>query len=171
MTDNKNEAFDNNNLGDGTLADDMSKYLLFKIGEEEYALDVLSVQEIVGVRTLTPVPGSTDYMVGLINLRGNILHVLDLRKRLYINREEHGSFDDDVIIVLSTDIRKFGVLADVVTDVANVHNDQIYDTPIESTHGLKITNVIKVDSRVIMILPIDKVVVSDNDINRDKLNT
>lgn len=161
--DTKDKSFD-----DSILGHDIYQYLIFKIASEEYALDVLSVQEIVGVATLTPVPGSSDYMIGLINLRGNILHVMDLRKRLAIERAEHSSFDNDVIIVLSTPDRKFGVLADIVTDVASIRRDHIYDTPIESISGLKISSVIKIDDRVVMVLPVNEVVITDKSIVREK---
>ncbi len=163
VDDAKDKSFNYN-----TLDDNIYQYLVFKIASEEYALDVLSVQEIVGVATLTPVPGSSDYMVGLINLRGNILHVIDLRKRLCIERADHGTFDNDVIIVLSTPSRKFGVLADIVTDVATIRKDQIYDTPIESISGLKISSVIKIDDRVVMVLPVDEVVISEKGVVREK---
>jgi len=163
IDDIKDKLFDESILGN-----DIYQYLIFKIASEEYALDVLSVQEIVGVATLTPVPGSSDYVVGLINLRGSILHVIDLRKRLSIERVAHDSFDNDVIIVLSTSARRFGVLADVVTDVASIRKDHIYDTPIESISGLKISSVIKIDDRVVMVLPVDEVVIADESIVREK---
>ncbi len=150
------------------IVGDMNQYLVFKIGDEEYALDVLSVQEILGVTNITPVPGSPIYMLGLINLRGNILHVIDLRVRFSIPRDPDHNFQDDVIIVLSTVERRFGVLADMVIDVINVNKDQISDAPIESLSGLQISHVIKLDDKVVMVLPVDEVVMSEEELNKDK---
>lgn len=150
------------------IVGDMVQYLVFKIGDEEYALDVLSVQEILGVTSITPVPGSPSYMVGLINLRGNILHVIDLRVRFAMPRDPDHNFQDDVIIVLSTVERRFGVLADMVIDVINVSKDQISDTPIESLSGLQISHVIRLDDKVVMVLPVDEVVMSEEELNKDK---
>lgn len=137
----------------------LSKYLIFKIDEKEYAIDVLTVQEIVGIKNITYVPGSSPFMIGLINLRGNILHIIDIRLR-FTNEEieQKKDFLDNVIIVLSTGERKFGILADMVIDVISIKKDQITETPIDNTSGFGISHVIKLENRVVMVLPVDKVI-------------
>ena len=87
------------------------QFLVFKIDNEEYALDVLSIESIVSVTNITPVPGSPKYMRGLINLRGNILHVVDIRIRFGLERRDDHSIEDDVIIVISNSNSRFGILA------------------------------------------------------------
>lgn len=149
------------------LGEEMLQYLVFKIDSEEYAIDVLSVQEIVGFTNITPVPGSPNYMVGLINLRGNILHVVDLRLRLGVIRDKEHSFDKDVIIVVSNSERRFGFLVDMVKDVINVVKEQVSETPVERTKGVQISHVINLNNKVIMVLPVDEVIKSEQELSKD----
>lgn len=133
------------------------QFLVFKINEEEYALDVLSVQEIVGYTYLTPVPGATIYMKGLINLRGNILHVIDLAERFGLSRQIKEG--EGVIIVVSLGARKFGVIADMVSDVVNVNQNNITENPITEKNGaVQASHMIKTDDKIIMVLPVDKII-------------
>lgn len=159
----KNIKSDQNDIS----AEEILQYLVFKIDEEEYALDVLSVQEIVGVTNITPVPGSPNYMVGLINLRGNILHVVDLRLRLGVSRNKEHTLEKDVVIVISTAERRFGVLADMVSDVINVVKEQVSETPVERTKGVQISHVINLNNKVIMVLPVDEVIKSEQELSKD----
>lgn len=142
------------------------QFLVFKIDNEEYALDVLSIEGIVGVTTITPVPGSPKYMRGLINLRGNILHIVDIRMRFGLERRDDRSIENDVIIVISTSNRRFGILADMVSDVITVYESQMTATPIANVSGLQISNVIRLENKIIMVLPIEDIVKSNEDINK-----
>ena len=140
--------------------------LVFKIDNEEYALDVLSIEGIVGVTTITPVPGSPKYMRGLINLRGNILHIVDIRMRFGLERRDDRSIENDVIIVISTSNRRFGILADMVSDVITVYESQMTATPIANVSGLQISNVIRLENKIIMVLPIEDIVKSNDAISK-----
>ncbi|ASJ20145.1 chemotaxis protein CheW [Brachyspira hampsonii] len=140
------------------------QFLVFKIDNEEYALDVLSIEGIVGVTNITPVPGSPKFMRGLMNLRGNILHIVDIRIRFGLDRRDDHSIEDDVIIVISTTNRKFGILADMVSDVITVYESQMTETPIDNMRGLQISNVIRLENKIIMVLPIEEIIKS-NDAN------
>ena len=142
------------------------QFLVFKIDNEEYALDVLSIDGIVGVTNITPVPGSPKYMRGLMNLRGNILHIVDIRIRFGLDRRDDHSIEDDVIIVISTTNRKFGILADMVSDVITVYESQMTETPIDNMRGLQISNVIRLENKIIMVLPIDEIIKSNDDTNK-----
>ena len=142
------------------------QFLVFKIDNEEYALDVLSIDVIVGVTNITPVPGSPKYMRGLMNLRGNILHIVDIRIRFGLARRDDHSIEDDVIIVISTTNRKFGILADMVSDVITVYESQMTETPIDNMRGLQISNVIRLENKIIMVLPIDEIIKSNDGENK-----
>ena len=142
------------------------QFLVFKIDNEEYALDVLSIDGIVGVTNITPVPGSPKYMRGLMNLRGNILHIVDIRIRFGLARRDDHSIEDDVIIVRSTTNRKFGILADMVSDVITVYESQMTETPIDNMRGLQISNVIRLENKIIMVLPIDEIIKSNDGENK-----
>ena len=137
------------------------QFLVFKIDNEEYALDVLSIEGIVGVTNITPVPGAPEYMRGLMNLRGNILHIVDIRIRFGLNRRDDHSVEDDVIITVYNANKKFGILVDMVSDVITVYESQITETPIDNMRGLQISNVIRLENRIIMVLPIEEIIKSN----------
>ena len=127
---------------------------------------MLSIEGIVGVTTITPVPGSPKYMRGLINLRGNILHIVDIRMRFGLERRDDRSIENDVIIVISTSNRRFGILADMVSDVITVYESQMTATPIANVSGLQISNVIRLENKIIMVLPIEDIVKSNDAISK-----
>lgn len=164
IEDNKKTTDNNKENIEGLITEPTLQYLVFKIDKDEYALDVLSVQEIVGVTNITKVPGSPGYMTGLINLRGNILHVVDLRARLHIKRGETHKITDDVIIVISTPNRRFGILVDMVTDVIDVYKSHVSEAPIEHSSGVQISHVIRIEQRVIMALNVSDLVKTDDEL-------
>lgn len=172
MIDNENKSLKipqvggNINQEESVSTEPMLQFLVFKIENEEYALDVLSVEGIVGVTNITPVPGSPSYMKGLINLRGNILHLVDIRVRFGVPRSEGHNINDDVIIVIATPLRRFGILADMVSDVITVYESQITETPIENTKGLQISHVIRLDNKVVMVLPVDEIIKAEANNNK-----
>ena len=151
---------------DNISTEPSQQFLVFKIDNEEYALDVLSIDGIVGVTNITPVPGSPKYMRGLMNLRGNILHIVDIRIRFGLARRDDHSIEDDVIIVISTTNRKFGILADMVSDVITVYESQMTETPIDNMRGLQISNVIRLENKIIMVLPIEEIIKSNDEENK-----
>lgn len=111
-------------------------------------------------------PGSPKYMRGLINLRGNILHIVDIRMRFGLERRDDRSIENDVIIVISTSNRRFGILADMVSDVITVYESQMTATPIANVSGLQISNVIRLENKIIMVLPIEDIVKSNDAISK-----
>jgi purine-binding chemotaxis protein CheW len=156
---------DSRDSGNGSSADggeEMHQFVVFKLDRQEYALDVLSVQEIVGYTRITPVPGSEEYMRGLMNLRGNILHVVDLRTRLAMEQEDEIADDETVIVVINTGTRKFGIVVDLVSDVVMVPVSSISEPPeIHDESGMLemlVSNVIRYDERIIMVLKVDDIV-------------
>lgn len=151
----------NNNAVETYTDEVIRQFLVFRVAEQEYAVDVLSVEDIVGYTDITPVPGSLHYMKGLMNLRGNILHVVDTRLRLGLPEKESDKMT--VIIVVSTQTRKFGLIADMVNDVLNVPESSISEPPDfgegakeEIDHGL-ISDIIRMESRIIMVLKLDEI--------------
>ena len=139
--------------------ENMNQFLVFKINDDEYALDVLSVQEIVRYTYLTPVPGSPSYMKGLINLRGNILNVIDLSERVGAPRNNVET-ESNVIIVVSLDSRKFGIMVDMVSDVVDVYESSITENPMvdNESNFIQASHIVKVDDRIIIVLPIVNII-------------
>jgi len=108
----------------------------FIIGEELFGVDILTVQEIIRDTTITPIPDSPDFLEGVINLRGSIIPVIDLRKRLKLVRIEDLN-PDPWIIILSVEGRMTGFVVDRVTKVLTVPEASIKPPPDIVVAGLK----------------------------------
>jgi len=103
------------------------QYLTFALAGEEYGIDILRVQEIKGVSKIRPIPNAPAYVKGVMNLRGTVVPIIDLRMRFDIAATEHNQFS--VIIVVSIDDRIVGLLVDAVSDVLNIDPNEVDDAP------------------------------------------
>ena len=103
------------------------EYLSFTLADEHYALDILKVQEIRGYEGVTRVPDTPAYIRGVVNLRGAIVPVLDLRMKLGLAEARYDAFT--VMIVLNLDGRAAGIVVDAVSDVVVLEDGQIRATP------------------------------------------
>ena len=108
-------------------AADSGEYLSFTLGAEQYGVDILKVQEIRGYDQVTRVPDAPDYIKGVINLRGTIVPVIDLRLKLRLDDARYDAFT--VMIVLNVDQRVVGIVVDSVSDVIELSAEQIRPTP------------------------------------------
>jgi purine-binding chemotaxis protein CheW len=131
----------------------------FVIGEELFGVDILSVQEIIRDTSITPIPDAPDFLEGVINLRGSIIPVIDLRKRLKLVRDED-LIDDSWIVILTVQGRMTGFVVDRVTKVLNVPEDSIKPPPDIVVAGLKsqyIRGVCKMDQRLLILLDFSRI--------------
>jgi len=137
------------------------KYMTFKLAEEEYGLEILKVREIIGLMEITRVPKTSGYIRGVINLRGKVIPVVDLRLKFGMAKTE--STDQTVIIVVqyttSNGDYTMGILVDEVLEVLNISAEQIEPPPsfggtVESEFILGIG---KSEKRVIFLLDIGRV--------------
>lgn len=140
------------------------KYMAFKLAEEEYGLEILRVREIIGLMDITRVPRSARYMRGVINLRGRVIPVVDLR--LKFGMEAAPPTDQTVIIVVQVPSAQpaggaqdltVGLLVDEVLEVRNIPPDQIEPPPqlgSDALDGDFIVGVGKAERRVIFLLDI-----------------
>lgn len=103
------------------------EYLSFTLGAEHYGVDILKVQEIRGYDAVTRVPDAPDYIKGVINLRGTIVPVIDLRLKLRLDEARYDAFT--VMIVLNVEDRVVGIVVDSVSDVIPLNAEQIRPTP------------------------------------------
>ena len=101
--------------------------LAFRVGEQEYCVDIMSVREIRGWTRATPLPFAPGHVKGVINLRGTIVPVIDLRLKLRLAEARYDSFT--VMIVLNVDERVVGIVVDSVSDVVPLAEDQVRATP------------------------------------------
>ncbi|AGG90041.1 MULTISPECIES: chemotaxis protein CheW [Rhodanobacter] len=130
--------------------------LTFNLAGEEYGVDILSVREIRGWSRVTRIPQTPDYVLGVLNLRGAIVPVMDLRLRFGLARESYG--DSTVVIIVAVAERLFGIVVDAVSDVVDIEPAAIKPVPdmgaIVDTRYLKglATHV----ERMVMLLDVEK---------------
>lgn len=105
----------------------VSQWVTFHLGDEIYGIDVLQVQEVLRITEISPVPGSPDYVLGIINLRGNVVTVIDARYRFGLPPKDID--DASRIIVVDAFEKVIGLLVDNVSEVAYVPNAQIETAP------------------------------------------
>ncbi|MDB4942178.1 MAG: hypothetical protein JWP97_1712 [Labilithrix sp.] len=134
-----------------------NEYLSFALGEEEYAVEILRVQEIRGMCPLTPLPHAPSRVCGVMNLRGAIVPVIDMRAALGLPPEQHGKFT--VIIVLSLGDRTVGFVVDRVSDVLALDGDAVEKAPDFGGHvdSSMIKGIARTQSRFVILLDIDRV--------------
>jgi purine-binding chemotaxis protein CheW len=104
-------------------SDTVSQWVTFRLGDEIYGIDVLQVQEVLRITEISPVPGAPHYVLGIINLRGNVVTVIDARNRFGLPPKE--TDDASRIIVVDAFDKVVGLLVDNVSEVAYVPNSQI----------------------------------------------
>ncbi len=101
--------------------------LSFLVGEQDYSVDIMSVREIRGGSSATSLPHSPGYVRGVINLRGTVLPIMDLAKRL--GMEEDTDETRNVIIVVAVDDRTVGLMVDAVSDILSIQEDDMQPPP------------------------------------------
>ncbi len=142
------------------------KYMTFKLAREEYALEILKVREIIGLMEITHVPRTEEFMRGVINLRGRVIPVIDLR--LKFGMERVAATDQTVIIVVQvatgTGELTMGILVDEVVEVLDIQAGQIEPPPDFGQSAIStefILGVGKADKRVIFLLDIGRVLTNE----------
>lgn len=134
------------------------QFLSFVLATEEYAIEILSVQEIRGMCPLTPLPNSPPKVCGVMNLRGAVVPVIDMRAALGLAPEEYNKFT--VIIVLSVQGRTIGFVVDSVSDVLAFQETEIERAPQvgQSVDATMISGIARAQDRFIVLLDVARVV-------------
>jgi purine-binding chemotaxis protein CheW len=132
----------------------------FNIGEEEFGVDILKVQEINRMCAVTRVPNAPEYVDGVINLRGKVIPIIDLRSRLGMPRKEHGK--NTRIIVVEVGGKVIGFVVDAVREVLRIPGNVTEPPPsiLGSVREEYITAVGKLDDRLLILLDLEKVLVA-----------
>lgn len=136
---------------------EIAELLAFRIGEQEYCVDIMAVREIRGWSKATPLPHSPAYMRGVINLRGTVLPIIDLAQRL--NLDEVESSDRDVVIVVNRDETTVGLLVSAVSDIVPLEKKALQAPPnVGNEDGPEfIASIAVLDGRLIRILDLPTV--------------
>ncbi|MFK5894835.1 MAG: chemotaxis protein CheW [Pseudomonadota bacterium] len=149
---------------DAELEKDQLKQLVgFIIGDEIFGVDILMVQEIIRGAVVTAIPNAPEFVEGVINLRGNIIPVIDLRKRLNLYTEEK-SQDKNWVLLLDVGDRVTGFVVDKVTQVLKIQHDQIEPPPDIVVAGLAsqyINGVCEIDDYLLILLDFDRILLME----------
>ncbi|KRE90940.1 chemotaxis protein CheW [Frateuria sp. Soil773] len=133
-----------------------SQYLTVNLAHEEYGIDILAVREIRGWTPVTRIPQAPHYVLGVLNLRGAIVPVIDMRLRFGLPREDYGPTTVAVIVAVAG--RNFGVVVDAVSDVLDVAADAIRPVPdmgtAVDTEYLK--GLTAAGERMVLLLDVDR---------------
>ncbi|SUE24526.1 Chemotaxis protein CheW [Ralstonia mannitolilytica] len=136
------------------------EYLAFTLGREEYGIDILKVQEIRGYETVTRIANAPDFIKGVINLRGIIVPIVDLRIKFQLERVEYNQYT--VVIILNLKDRVVGIVVDGVSDVLTLQSQQIKPAPEFS--GALDTEYIRglgsIDERMLILVDIERLLMS-----------
>jgi purine-binding chemotaxis protein CheW len=141
--------------------------LTFVLGAQTYGVDILRVQEIRGWSAVTKIPQAPAHVLGVLNLRGSIVPIVDLRRRFNLERAEYTPLT--VIIVLSvltgSSRRDFGVVVDGVSDVMDVNDADMRPAPELGSRGATsyISGLVTLQERMVVLLDIDRLIGADLD--------
>lgn len=138
------------------LATEGNQFLTFTLGEEHFGVDILRVQEIKGYTAVTPIPNTPEYIKGVLNLRGTIVPIVDLRAKFSMEKIDYTRFT--VIVVVVVRDRVMGVIVDAVSDVLNIPQKDIQPTPQFGTEVdiSFISGIGKSGDKLITLLDIDQ---------------
>ena len=103
------------------------KFLTFVLGDEIYGIEILKAREIIGLMDITTVPQTPDYMKGVINLRGKVIPVIDLRMKFRMQEEEHTK--ETCVIVVEVNNTSIGIIVDSVSEVSDINSGDIENAP------------------------------------------
>jgi len=151
-----NDVYDD--VDDDTLKD---KYLSFRIGNESYGIEIRHVTEIVVMQEITEVPDMPDFITGVINLRGKVISVMDVRKRFRLELREYD--ERTCIIVVDINDISVGLIVDTVNEVLNIPESHI-DPPPKTHSGIKsnyIQGMGKIGETVKILLDVEKILYRD----------
>lgn len=142
--------------------DDGLQLVGFRIADELFGVDILMVQEIIKDVNITPIPDAPGFIKGVINLRGNIIPIIDLRRRLKLNIEKKEGNADSWIIILNVAGRVAGFIVDRVTRVFKMDVNEIEPPPDMLSTGLEsdyINGVCKIEDKLLAILDFNRILV------------
>ena len=139
-----------------------NEFLTFRLGGEEYGIEILKVQEIRGYDAITQIANAPDFIKGVVNLRGIIVPIADMRIKFRLGKADYDQFT--VVIILNVAGRVMGIVVDGVSDVITLETEQMRPTPgmgavIDTEYIMGLGTV---DERMLILIDIEKLMVSSN---------
>ena len=141
---------------------EVMQYLTFVLAGEEYGISILKVQEIRSFETATRIPGTPEYLLGVINLRGSVVPIVDLGTKFDLPNVENDAVTVIILVKILTENGEstIGLVVDAVSDVYDISTDDISKAPDITSNHVKnyVTGLATVDSKMIILLDIDALV-------------
>ena len=137
------------------------RWVTFRLENEKYGINVMQVQEVLRVSEIAPVPGAPDYVLGIINLRGNVVTVIDTRKRFGLMPKE---MDDSTrIVIIEADEQVVGILVDSVAEVVDLRMSEMESAPNVGTEESAkfIQGVASHDSELLILVDLNKLLTDE----------
>jgi len=136
------------------------EYLTFVLGDESYGLEILKVQEIRGYDTVTKIANTPAFIKGVINLRGRIVPIVDLRIKFHLSKVDYDEFT--VVIILNLSGRVVGMVVDGVSDVMNLQASQIREVPdiVSKINTSFITGLASIEEKMFILVDIERLMTS-----------
>ncbi|ABO35042.1 putative CheW protein [Methanococcus maripaludis C5] len=140
--------------------DEVPKVVVFKLSSNEYCLRVTGVREVLKLQDITSIPNTPSYIVGVTNIRGEIMPIIDLRKKLNLFEDAGDEDDEKLVMVVEIDGVPIGILVDSVSDVMQISSEQIEDIEgiKKNASGEYIEGIAKIGNRLIIILDIKNLI-------------
>jgi len=145
-----------------SLSTSENQYLTFMLSGEEYGVDILTVQELRGWETTTPIPNTPSFVLGVINLRGVVVPIVDLRNRFGLESIEYGP--TTVVIIVKVEAagkeRVLGIVVDAVSEVYDINQSDMQPPPdMEGSISIDfVTGLATMDDKMVILLDINKLV-------------
>lgn len=161
---NMNDKHDNRSLKNQTAKegdDQILQWVTFQLEEETYGINVMQVQEVLRYSEIAPVPGAPDYVLGIINLRGNVVTVIDTRTRFGLPTNEVS--DNSRVVIIEADQQVIGILVDSVAEVVYLRSSDIDSAPNVGTEESAkfIQGVSNRDGELLILVDLNKLLTDD----------
>lgn len=145
-------------MSGSSVKQNSNQLVTFKLGDELYGIDIMKVKEIILLGAITRVPSVPEYIEGATNLRGRVIPVIDLRKRLGLKVSDYT--EQTRIIVLNLANRTIGVIVDAVSEVLRVHSSEIEETPpgIAGAGREFLRGLVKRENNLLIVLEIEQII-------------
>lgn len=156
------------------FSDNNQQFVTFKVGDEEYGIDVMLVQEITRYHTPTKVFNANPVINGVINFRGKVIPQIDLRKKFNLPVREYDKFT--VVVVIEVNGKTMGFIVDRISDIVSFNEDDIQIVDKEMAEDIKtehLKGMAKLEDKIIMLLDPDRIVSFDeiDEIRREENNS
>lgn len=145
-------------MNDHVIEDQTMQYITFTVNDQEYGVEITTIREIKGWVNTTVLPNTPVYMRGVINLRGSVVPILDLRCRFGLGLTE--ATKNHVVMIVKVAQRVMGILVDNVSDIINVKASDLRPIPsidLSEQHETVLQNIVNIDNRMVALLCLDKV--------------